>query len=310
MAGFRPVDPKQSFPALEETMLERWREREVFARSLARRESAPLWGFYEGPPTANGRPGSHHVLARVFKDIYPRFRTMTGHRVPRKAGWDCHGLPVELEVEGELGITSKEEIEAFGIAEFNERCRESVFRYVEDWNRLTERIGFWIDLDDPYVTMTNEYIESVWWALRRMWDDGRLYEDYKVVPYCPRDGTALSSHEVALGYHDVEDPAVYVKLPVRDADDGPLAEPEAAAVEGSGEEMMLARSGRLHEPVDLDRGIGIRFRRVAQRAAREEPRRQRPELRAVLFDERPRRPEPAAGVDRAPDHERVEPAHV
>ncbi|MGC1801017.1 MAG: isoleucine--tRNA ligase [Solirubrobacterales bacterium] len=222
MAGFRPVDPKQSFPALEETVLERWRERDVFARSLARRESAPLWGFYEGPPTANGRPGSHHVLARVFKDIYPRFRTMTGHRVPRKAGWDCHGLPVELEVEGELGITSKEEIEAFGIAEFNERCRESVFRYVEDWNRLTERIGFWIDLDDPYVTMTNEYIESVWWALRRMWDDGRLYEDYKVVPYCPRDGTALSSHEVALGYHDVEDPAVYVKLPVRDADDGPL----------------------------------------------------------------------------------------
>ena len=147
---------------------------------------------------------------------------MTGHRVPRKAGWDCHGLPVELEVEGELGITSKEEIEAFGIAEFNERCRESVFRYVEDWNRLTERIGFWIDLDDPYVTMTNEYIESVWWALRRMWDEGRLYEDYKVVPYCPRDGTALSSHEVALGYHDVEDPAVYVKLPVRDGGEGPL----------------------------------------------------------------------------------------
>ncbi len=129
---------------------------------------------------------------------------------------------MELEVERELGITSKEEIEAFGIAEFNERCRESVFRYVEDWNRLTERIGFWIDLDDPYVTMTNEYIESVWWALRRMWDDGRLYEDYKVVPYCPRDGTALSSHEVALGYHDVEDPAVYVKLPVRDAGESPL----------------------------------------------------------------------------------------
>ena len=152
----------------------------------------------------------------MFKDIYPRFKTMTGHQVPRKAGWDCHGLPVELEVERELGITSKEEIEEFGIAEFNARCRESVFRYVEDWNRLTERIGFWIDLDDPYVTMTNDYIESVWWALRRMWDDGRLYEDYKVVPYCPRDGTALSSHEVALGYQDVEDPSVYVKLPVRE----------------------------------------------------------------------------------------------
>ena len=215
MASFQPVDPKQSFPELEERILERWRERDVFHRSLTNRESAPLWGFYDGPPTANGRPGAHHVLSRVFKDIYPRFRTMSGNQVPRKAGWDCHGLPVELEVERELGITSKEEIEDYGIAEFNARCRESVFRYVEEWTRLSERIGHWIDLDDPYVTMTNSYIESVWWALRRMWDDERLYEDYKVVPYCPRDGTALSSHEVALGYHDVEDPAVYVEMPVR-----------------------------------------------------------------------------------------------
>jgi isoleucyl-tRNA synthetase len=216
MAAFRPVDTKQSFPELEERVLERWRTRDVFHRSLKQRESSPLWGFYEGPPTANGRPGSHHVLSRVFKDIYPRYRTMTGHYVPRKAGWDCHGLPVELEVERELGITSKEEIDAYGIAEFNQRCRESVFRYVEDWNRLTERIGFWLDLNDPYVTLENDYIESVWWALRRMWDDGRLYEANKVVPYCPRDGTALSSHEVALGYHDVEDPSVYVKLPIRE----------------------------------------------------------------------------------------------
>ncbi len=216
MARFRPVDPKQSFPELEEGILARWRERDVFHRSLANRESAPLWGFYEGPPTANGRPGTHHVLSRVFKDIYPRYRTMTGHHVPRKAGWDCHGLPVELEIERELGISSKEEIEAYGIAEFNQRCRESVFRYVEDWNRLTERIGFWLDLDDAYVTLTNEYIESVWWALRKMWDDDRLYEGHKVVPYCPRCGTALSSHEVALGYHDVEDPSVYVKLPVKE----------------------------------------------------------------------------------------------
>jgi isoleucyl-tRNA synthetase len=223
MAGFRPVDPKQSFPELEERVLERWRDRAIFRRSLANREGAPLWGFYEGPPTANGRPGSHHVLSRVFKDIYPRYRTMTGHYVPRKAGWDCHGLPVELEIERELGISSKEEIEEYGIAEFNDRCRESVFRYVEDWNRLTERIGFWLDLDDPYVTLNNEYIESVWWALRRMWDDGRLYEGHKVVPYCPRCGTALSSHEVALGYHDVEDPSVYVKLPVREpASESPL----------------------------------------------------------------------------------------
>jgi len=216
MAGFQPVDPKQSFPELELEVLERWRGSDVFARSLANREGAETWSFYEGPPTANGRPGSHHVLARVFKDIYPRYKTMCGYRVPRKAGWDCHGLPVELEVERELGITTKEEIEDFGIAEFNQRCRESVFRYVEDWNKLTERIGFWIDLDDAYVTLDNDYIESVWWALRRIWDDGRLYESDKVVPYCPRDGTALSSHEVALGYHDVEDPSVYVRMPVAD----------------------------------------------------------------------------------------------
>jgi isoleucyl-tRNA synthetase len=214
MARYRPVDPKQRFPELEERILERWRDRDVFHRSLAQRESAPTWSFYEGPPTANGRPGAHHVLSRVFKDIYPRFRTMRGYRVPRKAGWDTHGLPVELEVERELGISSKADIEAYGIAEFNDRCRESVFRYVEDWNRLTERIGFWIDLDDPYVTLDNTYVESVWWSLRRIWDEGRLYERNGVVPYCPRDQTTLSSHEVAQGYKDVEDPSVYVKLPV------------------------------------------------------------------------------------------------
>ncbi|MFL5891293.1 MAG: isoleucine--tRNA ligase [Solirubrobacterales bacterium] len=212
--AFRPVDPKQSFPALEESHLERWRERDVFHRSVAQREEADVWSFYEGPPTANGRPGSHHVLSRVFKDIYPRFRTMRGYRVPRKAGWDCHGLPVELEIERELGISSKAEIEAYGIAEFNERCRESVFRYVDEWGRLTERIGFWIDLDDAYVTLRDSYIESVWWSLRKIWDDGRLYQGHKVVPYCPRCGTALSSHEVAQGYQDVEDPSVYVKLPI------------------------------------------------------------------------------------------------
>jgi len=212
MPGFRPVDPRQSFPELEERVLARWRERDVFDRSLANREGAEVWSFYEGPPTANGRPGSHHVLSRVFKDVYPRYRTMRGYRVPRKAGWDCHGLPVELEVEKELGISSKREIEEYGIAEFNRRCRESVFEYVEEWNRLTERIGFWIDLDDPYVTLENDYIESVWWSLRRIWDDGRLYEGHKVVPYCPRCGTALSSHEVALGYEEVEDPSIYIRF--------------------------------------------------------------------------------------------------
>jgi len=218
MSAFEPVDPKQSFPELEERVLARWREEGVFERSLAQREGAPVWSFYEGPPTANGRPGSHHVLARVFKDVYPRYKTMCGFRVPRKAGWDCHGLPVELEVEKQLGISSKQEIEEFGIAEFNQRCRASVFEYVEDWNKLTERIGFWIDLDDPYVTLEDDYIESVWWSLRKLWDDGRLYEGHKVVPYCPRCGTALSSHEVALGYEDVKDPSIYVRFPLLDDD--------------------------------------------------------------------------------------------
>jgi isoleucyl-tRNA synthetase len=222
--GFGPVDTKQSFPELEERVLARWRDGDVFDRSLANREGAEVWSFYEGPPTANGRPGSHHVLARVFKDIYPRYKTMCGYRVPRKAGWDCHGLPVELEVEKQLGITSKQEIEEFGIAEFNQRCRESVFEYVEEWNRLTERIGFWIDLDDPYVTLDDSYIESVWWSLRKLWDDGRLYEGHKVVPYCPRDGTPLSSHEVAQGYKDVEETSVYVRFPLLDSDGIPAGE--------------------------------------------------------------------------------------
>jgi isoleucyl-tRNA synthetase len=224
MPGFRPVDTRQSFPELEERVLERWRERDVFHRSLANREGAEVWSFYEGPPTANGRPGSHHVLSRVFKDVYPRYKTMRGHRVPRKAGWDCHGLPVEIEVEKQLGISSKQEIEEYGIAEFNARCRESVFEYVEEWNRLTERIGFWLDLDDPYVTLEGDYIESVWWSLRRLWDEKRLYEGHKVVPYCPRCGTALSSHEVALGYQDVEDPSIYVRLSLLAEGDGPAVD--------------------------------------------------------------------------------------
>ena len=217
----RPVDPQQSLPSLEEQILVRWRERDVFHASLRRREGAPTWVFYEGPPTANGRPGAHHVLSRVFKDIFPRFQSMRGYCVDRKGGWDCHGLPVELAVEAELGFQSKDDIERYGIAEFNAKCRESVFTYLEDWDRLTERIGFWIDLDDAYRTLDTDYIESVWWALRQIWDKGLLYEGHKVVPYCPRDGTALSSHEVAQGYRDVIDPSVYVRFPVREAH-GPL----------------------------------------------------------------------------------------
>ena len=225
MARYDAVDTSQSFPALEEQVLERWRELDVFGETLRRREDAPLYVFYEGPPTANGRPGSHHVLSRVFKDVFPRYKTMCGYRVPRKAGWDCHGLPVELEVERQLGISSKHEIEKYGIAEFNAKCRESVFSYVEEWNRLTERIGFWIDLDDAYITMSNDYVESVWWALRQIWDKGLLYEGHKVVPYCPRCGTALSSHEVALGYKDVIDPSLYVRFRV--SEPGPQAPIEA-----------------------------------------------------------------------------------
>lgn len=206
----------EGFPQIEQRMLQRWKELGIFERSLERRKDADRFVFYEGPPTANGMPGSHHVLSRVFKDIFPRYKTMQGYRVDRKAGWDCHGLPVELEIEKELGLSSKHEIENYGIAEFNKKCRESVLRYVEDWNSLTERIGFWIDLDDPYKTMSNDYVESVWWSLKQIHDQGLLYEGHRVVPYCPRCGTALSSHEVALGYKDVEDPSVYVKLPVSD----------------------------------------------------------------------------------------------
>src|SRR5919201_1755719 len=213
--SYRPVDPAQSFPELEQRVLERWRERGVFHESIRRREGAPPFVFNEGPPTANGRPGAHHVLSRVFKDVFPRYRTMRGHFVPRKAGWDCHGLPVELEGEKELGFHNKHDIERFGIAEFNARCRESVLRYIDECNELTERIGFWIDTGDAYYTLTNEYIESVWWSLKRVWDKGLLVEGNRVVPYCTRCGTALSSHELALGYRDVVDPSVYVKFPVR-----------------------------------------------------------------------------------------------
>jgi isoleucyl-tRNA synthetase len=218
MVPFEPVDTRQSFPELEESVLARWRERDVFHESVRRREGAEPFVFYEGPPTANGPPGSHHVLSRVFKDVFPRYKTMRGYVVHRKAGWDCHGLPVELEIERELGIASKEDIERYGIAEFNARCRESVFAYIDEWNRLTERIGFWIDTGDAYVTMSNGYIESVWWSLKEVWSKGLLEEGHKVVPYCTRCGTALSSHEVAQGYRDVVDPSVYVRFPVKGED--------------------------------------------------------------------------------------------
>jgi isoleucyl-tRNA synthetase len=211
---YQPVDPKVAFPALEERILSWWRETDVFARTLEARADAPTWLFYEGPPTANGKPGIHHVEPRTFKDVYPRYKTMTGHLVRRKGGWDCHGLPVEIEVEKEIGTTGKRDIEAYGIAEFNALCRSSVQRYVGEFERLTERIGFWIDMSDAYWTMSTPYIESVWWSLKQLHERGLLQQDYKVTAYCPRCGTALSDAEVAQGYRHVADPSVYLRFPI------------------------------------------------------------------------------------------------
>ena len=216
---FQPVEPRVSFPDLERRILEFWREARVFARSLDLRAGAPHWSFYEGPPTANGKPGLHHVEPRTFKDVYPRFKTMTGHFVRRKAGWDCHGLPVEVEVEKEIGTGGKRDIERFGVAEFTRLCRDSVLRYVDDFERLTERIGFWIDMSEAYRTMDTEYIESVWWSLKQLHARGLLFEADKVTAYCPRCGTALSDAEVAQGYKTVSDPSVFLRFPIVEAPD-------------------------------------------------------------------------------------------
>ncbi len=213
---FKEAPSKVNFPEMEERVLRFWKENKIFEKSLEIRGGAPRYVFYEGPPTANGLPGTHHVLARVFKDLFPRYKTMRGYYVSRKGGWDTHGLPVELEIEEELNLNSKQAIEDYGVAEFNAKCRESVFRYVKEWEELTDRIGFWIDMEDPYVTLKNEYIESVWWILKQMWDKDLIYQGYRVVPYCPRCGTPLSDHEVALGYEEAEDPSIYAKFPLRD----------------------------------------------------------------------------------------------
>jgi isoleucyl-tRNA synthetase len=217
---FDPVPQRPDLPALEERVLELWRTGEVFRRTLERTEGNPPFRFYEGPPTANGKPGVHHVEARVFKDIFPRFRAMKGEHVQRKGGWDCHGIPVELEVERQLGLSSKRQIEDYGVAGFNAKCRESVTRYVQDFTDLTERIGYWVDTDNAYWTMSSEYVESVWWSLKTLWDKGLIYQDRRVVPYCPRCGTALSDHEVAQGYRETDDPSIFVRFPLLT---GPLA---------------------------------------------------------------------------------------
>ena len=216
---FSPVSSRVSFPDMEADILQFWKDNDIFRRSIKERENGPIFTFFEGPPTANGAPGVHHVLARVFKDVIPRFKTMQGYQVPRKGGWDTHGLPVELAVEAELNLTSKRDIEAYGIAEFNEKCKESVFRYVQEWENLSERIAYWVDMDDPYVTYSNDYIESGWWIFNQLWNKGLIYQGYRVTPHCPRCVTSLSSHEVALGYKDdAEDPSVHVKFRIKDSD--------------------------------------------------------------------------------------------
>jgi isoleucyl-tRNA synthetase len=211
---FSALPPQVDLPALEREILQRWEADKVFERSLEATAGRPQWTFYEGPPTANGRPGTHHIEARVFKDVFPRFKTMQGWHVPRRAGWDCHGLPVEIAVEQELGFAGKPDIERYGIAEFNERCRESVERHVADFSELTRRMGYWVDLSTAYWTMDPTYIESVWWSLKQVFDKGLLVEDHRVAPYCPRCGTGLSDHEVAQGYETLVDPSVYVRLPI------------------------------------------------------------------------------------------------
>jgi isoleucyl-tRNA synthetase len=210
----RPVPAQIDLPAMERSILDFWREHAIFEASTAARQGAQPWTFYEGPPTANGMPGTHHIEARVFKDVFPRYQTMKGKYVTRKAGWDCHGLPVEIAVEKELGFTGKGDIEKYGIAAFNDKCRDSVTRHVDAFTNMTNRMGFWVDFDQAYWTMAPEYVESVWWSLKEIWKKGLLVQDHRVAPYCPRCGTGLSDHELAQGYETVTDPSVYVRFPV------------------------------------------------------------------------------------------------
>ena len=245
---FEPVGSRVSFPEVEERTLSFWKDKNIFERSVEQRQGKPRFVFYEGPPFANGNPGIHHVLARTFKDVIIRYRVMKGYYVPRIAGWDTHGLPVELEVERELGFAGKEQIEQYGVERFNQRCRESVFRYLKEWNNLTERIAYWVDLEKAYMTMNNDYIETVWWAIKQLSDKGFLYQGYRVTPHCPRCGTSLSSHEVALGYEGEHD--CYVL--------GGRALSSRAAVLSLRPALWVDQESL--EPVRFDRGDGVRFR--------------------------------------------------
>ncbi len=210
---FNPVSSRVNYPQMEEKILAWWKKEGIFQRSVAARKGGPRFVLYDGPPTVNGSPALHHVFMSIFKDVIPRYKTMKGYYAPRIGGWDTHGLPVELEVEKQIGISSKPQIEEYGIARFNELCRQSVNRYLHEFEEIIERAGYWVDLENAYVTMRNDYIESCWWAIKQMWDKGLVYQGYRVTPHCPRCGTSLSSHEVAQGYQeDTEDPSVYIKF--------------------------------------------------------------------------------------------------
>ena len=194
---YKKVELKNGYVGMEEDVAKLWKEKNIIKKNLDKNKGKKYFVFYDGPPTANGMPHVGHVETRVMKDIIPRYKVMKGYYVPRKAGWDTQGLPVELEIEKKLGISGKDQIEDYGVEKFVKQCKDSVFEYVDVWQKMTDKIAFWVDMDNPYITYKNEYIESVWWALKELWKKGLLYEGHKVMPYCPRCGTALSSHEVA-----------------------------------------------------------------------------------------------------------------
>ena len=208
-----------NFVEREQEILQFWRDNDIFKKTVAESEGKPEFTFYDGPPTANGKPHIGHILTRCIKDLFPRYKTMQGYNVLRKAGWDTHGLPVELEVERALGLDGKQQIESYGVEPFIAECKKSVWKYKGEWEKMSERVGFWADMENPYITYENNYIESVWWSLKQIADKGLLYKGHKVVPYCPRCGTALSSHEVAQGYKDVFETSLYVKFKVKDEAD-------------------------------------------------------------------------------------------
>ncbi|KAI4453496.1 soleucyl-trna synthetase [Holotrichia oblita] len=220
---YEKVSSDLNFVPRELKVMKFWEENEIFKKYLNLRPDGSVFTFYDGPPTANGKPHIGHVITRAVKDIIPRYKTMKGYKVLRKAGWDTHGLPVELEVERSLGISGKPDIEKYGVEPFIKKCKESVWKYKNEWREMSDRVGFWADMDDPYVTYYDSYIESEWWALKTIWDKGLIYKGHKVVPYCPRCGTALSSHEVAQGYKDVKETSIYVKFKITGKDEYFLA---------------------------------------------------------------------------------------